>query len=538
MKISFLLLLIVSSINLSAQNHTTKPIRYIFESIHDHMGNLDLNSKKVMLFSEDNRLLYEADFYEGEELDEQFFSYNEDKKLTRDRRIFHKKEECGDYRMTYDESGNLISEVNVNAKGREIEKKTMTYDKSGNMIKHVVEFYHESSDKMIIESAFEYVHEGGKLVSKSGFEDEKKDQIITYKYEHESNTETISRYDSNNKITEKWMTKKDSDGKLIQDVHTKYQDGRSIAKTIDFAYDQHGHILTETMTKTGSSIKKVISFEYKYDEFGNWVERKEFKKSGARESQGAHLKRHIEYFEKTDYNHPPMEMDESYNYETRDGKRVKVFQETHVRINNNKGELEWVVRRNGPDVFQLDEYEYEGGRLVRVNHLNNEKSGNAYTLVRYNADGKPSEESSYGSNGDMNDKIIYTYAKDGKLASKEEIEKGKSILTENYTYDSKSGKVSKCDLVEFEEKTEVTYEYDEYGFLSKTIEVPNGKTAEQTVSQFVYAKGILLKELDFEGKSKKASEEVKYTYEKGEVSKRAIYRGNEIHSEIEFTYFE
>ncbi len=529
---------LISSVNLLAQNHTSKPIRYIFESIHDHMGNLDLNSKKVMLFSEDNRLLYEADFYEGEELDEQFFSYNADKKLTRDRRIFHKKEECGDYRMTYDESGNLISEKNVNSKGKVLEQKTMTYDKSANMISHVVEFYHESSDKMIVESSFKFTYEGNVLKSKTGFEDEKEDQIVSYKYEHTSDSETISRFDQNDKISEKWMTKMDSDGKLLQDVHTKYQDGKSIAKTVDFTYDQYGHILTETLTKTGSSIKKVINFEYKYDEFGNWIERKEFKKSGARESQGAHLKRHIEYFEKTDYNHPPMEMDESYNYETRDGKRVKVFQETHVRINNNQGELEWVVRRNGPDVFQLDEYEYEGGRLIRINHLNNEKSGNAYTLVRYNDEGKASEESSYGSNGDMNDKIIYAYGKDRKLASKEEIEKGKSILTEKYTYDSKSAKVIKSDIVEFEDKTEVTYEYDDNGFLAKTIEVPNGKVAEQTVSQFVYAKGILLKELDFEGKSKKASEEVRYTYENGEISKRAIYRGKEIHSEIDFTYFE
>ena len=48
------------------------------------------------------------------------------------------------------------------------------------------------------------------------------------------------------------------------------------------------------------------NFEYSYDAFGNWTERKEFKKSGARESQGAHLKRIIEYYEESEYKHPPL----------------------------------------------------------------------------------------------------------------------------------------------------------------------------------------------------------------------------------------
>ncbi|MFT4603034.1 MAG: hypothetical protein ACI857_003221 [Arenicella sp.] len=504
------------------------------------MGNLDVNSKKVQLFSDDHRLLYEADFYEGEELDEQFFSYNEAGNLTRDRRVFHKDHECGDYRMTYDAKENLVSEVNMDEKGKEIEKKSMTYDKNGNMLTHQVEFYHESTSKMIVESSFTFTYDGSnKLISKIGFEGEKEDRIYTYKYESSADSESITKYEGASKKVEKWMTKNDANGMLLQDVHTKFQDGKGISKTIDFTYDQHGHILKEELTKTGSSIKKSVNFEYSYDAFGNWTERKEFKKSGARESQGAHLKRIIEYYEESDYKHPPMEMDESYNYENREGKSVKVFQESHVRINNNNGELEWVVRRNGSTLYQVDEYEYEEGKLVRINHLNNEKKANLYTLVRYNQEGLASEEVSFSSNGDVNEKLVLTYTKDGKLKTKEDWEGEKNILTETYTYDSKSGKIVSAEVVEFEDKIAVTYEYDENGSLVKVIEIPNGKTAEQEITEFGYIEKVLITERSYEGKAKKPYEELRYTYDgKAEISKKAVYRQDKIRSEIDFTYFE
>ncbi|MCH2235428.1 MAG: hypothetical protein MK078_14345, partial [Crocinitomicaceae bacterium] len=95
MKNLTLVLTLILSYSLLAQNHSEKPIRFIFETIHDHLGNLDINSKKVMLFGTDNQLVYEADLLEGKELDETFYFYSEDRKLQRLHRNYHQPHESG-----------------------------------------------------------------------------------------------------------------------------------------------------------------------------------------------------------------------------------------------------------------------------------------------------------------------------------------------------------------------------------------------------------------------------------------------------------
>ena len=534
--ISIVLTLVLSGTVL-AQNHSSKPIRFIFESIHDHLGNLDVNSKRVKLFSKkDHHLIYEADLYEGKELDEQFFYYK-DGKLQRDHRIFHNPHESGDYRLIYDSNGNLIEERNVDGDGEMVEKKTMTYDKDGNMLTHKVEFLHRTEGKMITEDYFEFKYENGKLIEKVGFEGEKEERKVTYKYKQDANSKTVMRYGPDGQITEKWVDEWDDKGRLTKKVHSQYINGVERAKTIDFTYDEHGHILTETMSKSGSSVKMVVSFEYVYDDHGNWIERKETKKKGARETPGPHIKRHIEYYEHDDYDHSPMEVDETYEYETRGGERVKVFVESHTRINNNEGQLEWVVRRNGPTLFQVDEYEYKDGKLDKVIHLQNEWKENAYSTAKYNDAGKIVELNSYSHEGSVDDQIVYEYNKDGKLTKKHETTLGKTVLLEEYEYGD-NGKQSKLHLEELGAVYDITYEYDAAGNLIKEVSKPAAKDEETVTTKYEYNdKGWLIKKSHFYGKSKEAHDETVYEYDEwGEMLASMRSKKGVLTTEVRYVY--
>lgn len=546
MKLYFVLLVcLVSGTNFS-QNHDSKPIRFIFESIHDHLGNLDINSKRVQLFSPDHHLLYEADLYDGKELDEQFFYYDQEGKLLRDHRIFHQPHESGDFRMKYDDNGNLIEETNINDKDEILERISMTYDAKGNKISEKKEFLHHFEDKMIPESFFEFTYDQeGRIATKTGWEDEKEDKIVTYKYKHEALKETITKYDAKNVILEKWITKKDTEGRLLEDVHSLYKAGQApVTKTIVFTYDEHDHILTEVLSKSNSSLKKQIIFDYVYDDHGNWIERSERKVMGAKKTEGVHLKRYIEYYEHDEYEHPPMELDESWNWEVHDGKEVKLFQETHVRINNNERQLEWVVRRNGPDIFQLDEYEYKAGRLDRINHLNHQKGDNAYTLAKYDEQGKMTEKTSYSSQGIEDEKILFEYDSKGRLAKKEERfivpsqAELKTEIIEEYKYDG-SGKMVKMELFEYGSEYSLEYEYDGNGRVTKEIQTPNSKDEEVITTTYQYDGKKLVEEVEYDGKEKEVATRITYEYDsRGELIKTAHYRAGTIHSEVDYVYFE
>lgn len=541
MKRLVVILCLSLSIGAFAQNHSKKPIRFIFESIHDHLGNLDVNSKKVQLFDREHRLLYEADLYEATELDEQFFYYDKDGKLLRDHRIFHKEHESGDYRMEYDAKGNLIKETNVNDIDEVLEVKNMTYDAKGNMLTQDVSFLHHLENKMIMESEFAFKYDDkGVLMEKSGWENEKRDEKVTYKYEITAADKTTKRYNAKGDITEKWVEKYDSEGKLIQEVHARYNNGQMKQVTIDIKYDEHGHIIQEIMTKSGSSMQKFVDFEYKYDEYGNWTERKQTKKMGAKVTPGAFLKRHIEYYEDTDYNHPPMEMDESFIFETHEGESFKVFQETHVRINNNQGNLEWVVRRNGQALFQVDEFEYHAdGKLDKVIHLTHEHKDHAYTEAKYNAKGLLVEETSHSSTGAEEERTTYEYNDKDQLVKSEERWGTKIILEETFEYDDKGRLIKEVEIEEGEKMT-ITYEYDASGHLIKETYDPDAKGEEMSRIEYTYDGDKLVKILEFEGKkSTTPTDETRLTYDdRGEVIKKSDYRDGKVHAEVEYVYFD
>ncbi len=540
MKRISLLLCLLSSGLILAQNHTKKPIRFIFESIHDHLGTIELNSKRVKLFSPDNKLLYEADIYAGKELDEEFFFYDASGKLLRNHRNFHQEHESGDFRMTYDAKGNLIAETNLDDRGQTLELISMTYDAKGNMLTRKVEFLHKTENKMITESSFDYTYDAaGKIASRKGWEDEKSDKIVTYKYVYEANSESISRYDAASVLKEKWVKKTDEKGRLLADIHSTYEPGMApVSKTIDFIYDEHDHILTETMSQSNSTVKKQVSFEYVYDAFGNWTERKEKITVGVKASEGVFLKRSIEYYENITYTHPPMELDESYVWEKQEGKDVKIFEESHVRINNNAGELEWVVRRNGQTLFQVDEYEYTNKKLAQINHLILLETGPARTDAKYDDKGLLSELVSLTAGSEIEARTRYMYDDKGQvIRSEEEMREGPNTplataVIEEYKYDA-SGKLIKESVEDYGVKSTIDYEYDATGNLLKEVETAEDGNITTT---YVFEAGKRISKTQISGK---AEDKTTYEYDtRGELIKSKSYQAGVLVSEIGYAYFE
>ncbi len=490
--------------------------------------------------------MYEADLYDGKELDEQFLYYTESGDLLRDHRIFYKEHESGDFNMVYDAKGNLIEETNVNDIGQVLERISMTYDAKGNMLTEEREFLHTYENQMIVESSFSFTYGAdGKIATKKGFENEKEAEIVTYKYKHEATTETISRYNSSDQITEKWITKYDANKKILSEVHTVYAKGQSpVTKTIDYTYDEYGHILKEELSKSNSSVSKQILFEYVYDDYGNWIERTEKKVMGVRVKEGAHLKRTIEYYEKEEYEHPPMELDESFLWDHHDGKDIKIIQETHVRINNNDGQTEWVVRRDGQTLFEVDEYEYKDGKLDRINHLNNSRKENAYTLAKYDDRGLMIEIASYSYLDKVDERTRFTYDEDGRLIKKVEEMTGKShgplkvVLIEEYEYKGGNQPV-KMKLTEYGSIYNVEYEYDANGSLISETQTPDAKDEEIYTTQYSYEGGKIASKIVYEGKSEEPYDKATYKYDdRGELLQSAHFKHGVITSEIDYVYFE
>ncbi|MBN4071230.1 hypothetical protein JYT72_01845, partial [Crocinitomix catalasitica] len=428
-----------------------------------------------------------------------------------------------------------------------LQRITRTYNADGNKITEKKFFLHHNENKMIQETSFEFTYrENGKIASKKGWEDGKEDKIVTYKYKHEENSETISKYSATNSLLEQWITKTDENGRLLADIHSLHTTGQAaVTKTIEFTYDKYDHILVETLSKSNSTVKMQILFEYSYDQFGNWIERKEKKIKGVKETEGNHLIRTIEYYDVDEYGHPPMEMDESYSWEMRDDKRIKIFEESHVRINNNMGELEWVVRRNGQDLFQVDEYEYEDGSLIRINHLNHEKEQKAYTLGTFDEKGLTTEIATYSFDGKINERSLFEYDGKDRLIKQEDQFSGpnhgplKTEIVEEFKYDDGIDKVIKSNLVEYGSKYVVEYEYDDGGNLVKEILTPGSKDEEVITTSYIYENGNLVLEVEVEGKSKVPSDEAKYEYDdRGAVIRSTHYRDGKLHAEIDYVYFE
>jgi len=292
-------------------------------------------------------------------------------------------------------------------------------------------------------------------------------------------------------------------------------------------------------------LSQTITFEYKYDNYGNWLEKREFKGTGSEKTETALIKRRIEYFSRIAYDHPPMELDEQFTFHldanTKQEKLIST--ETHVRINDENGNVNWVSRRNGADIFQLDESQYEEGRLVKTVHLNNEKKENAYTVYEYNVKNQITLEASFSFEDKIDEKIIYTYNSKDQLVKKEtyftDMAHGNLHveISEEFEYDEDGQKV-KGILVEYGETYAMDFRW-KGGRLIEYVQTPKGGEESPFAERYGYSGDLLtsIEIYDGGGKDPIEKEEHKFNGD-GDILKSSFYQGEKLVEIINYEYFE
>ena len=546
MKTIALALLVFSSIAALSQNHSKQSIRFIFETEHDIIGNFETNTKKIKLFNHQNHLCYEADLFEGKELDETFFYYDKKGKLVKERRIFSKQEDCGILEIAYDKLGNIVEETEINTAGQVLVKISMTYDKMGNLTHKQRELKHNNDDALFVDYSFDFSYsEAGELLSKKGFERGNQNDVYIFKYTKQGTKQFIEKFDSEGKLKEKWV--EDYEGKQKVEYEHILVSGDSQEKKVDvkYGYDEHGNLIRERIYKN-DKLSKTITFEYKYDPYGNWTEKVEYEGTGDQKKERAKITRRIEYFKTLAYEHPPMELDETFTFETDPNTQQEkmVSSETHVRINDEEGNVNWVSRRNGPTLYQCDESEYsDEGQLVKTVHLNNEKKENAYTLFEYNSKGQVTLEASYSFEDKIDEKIVYSYNAKDQLVKKEEyisdISHGNMVveILEEFEYDEDGNKV-RGKLVEFGEEYAMDFRY-KGGKLIEYVQTPKAGEEAPFAERYTYSGDNIASIEIYEdgGKDPKEKEIHKFNGE-GDIIKSSFYEGDKLIEVINYEYFE
>ena len=138
----------------------------------------------------------------------------------------------------------LIEEITYNAKGAFYNKSTYKYDDDGNQIEIS---WHKKNGELKYHVLKEY-DENGNMT--------KEDDLIGILGERGS-TMTYSFNDKNQVIETNFTS----------------NDGMEYTRTTD--YDEYGNIISENSVSSSFMNTFNYNYEYKYDAFGNWIERKE-----------------------------------------------------------------------------------------------------------------------------------------------------------------------------------------------------------------------------------------------------------------------
>ena len=156
------------------------------------------------------------------------------------------------YIYTYDKQGNRIEFNDFSKDGSLNSRKTYKYDAQGNAI----EFHRFNAD--------------GSLDSRS-----------TYKYDTKGNKIESNRFEADGSFDARYTYKYDMQGNETEKSSFKANGSLSWKKT--YAYDLKGNKVLYKRYKANGDLKSSMSWEYTYDQQGNWTKRIKFKNKIAQE---------------------------------------------------------------------------------------------------------------------------------------------------------------------------------------------------------------------------------------------------------------
>ncbi len=176
----------------------------------------------------------------------------------------------------YDNNGNKIEENLYFDDGNLDTKLINLYDNKGNMIEaNVYTPYGSLEDKY----TFKYDEMRNRIEEKQYCSDDRLRIKRTYKYDNKGNMIEEKWQDFDSFKTKKYVYKYDNKGNIIEKY--RYASDGSLDRKSSYKYDNNGNMIKmkDSYHNDNAMLENKYTFEYYYDEQGNWTRRIQFENS-------------------------------------------------------------------------------------------------------------------------------------------------------------------------------------------------------------------------------------------------------------------
>ena len=194
-------------------------------------------------------------------------------------------------KYVYDSQNNLIQNYIYDSYGDLDKKIIYKNDNKGNKIEELI---YDENDSLI--KKYTYVYDlRGNLKKEFEYNPQGLKSKKTYKYDLKGNLKKEKFYRSNGELDGKYIYKYDSQGKVI----AKYWFTTKVWLTLKltykntYKYNSQGDLIEEILYKNDGSIENKRSYEYEYDNQGNWIRAIEY---DTKEKPQYIIIRKIEYY--------------------------------------------------------------------------------------------------------------------------------------------------------------------------------------------------------------------------------------------------
>ena len=199
----------------------------------------------------DHAIIKDIFFINGSKVRTQQYVYKYNEKGALSEKMYSFKDVCDiNYKYIYDEQGNLIKETSFYKDNSPGQYDAYKYDAKGNQIE-MSSFYEDG--KLLYRKTYEYDTKGNVIRENSFGPYNELNSYSEYKYN-----------DKGNKIEKNYFSK---DG--ILDERTSYK------------YDKQENLIEEKIFKSNGDLKDIRTYQYKYDNKFNWIEKKSLSKSNS-----------------------------------------------------------------------------------------------------------------------------------------------------------------------------------------------------------------------------------------------------------------
>jgi len=189
------------------------------------------------------------------------------------------------WHSAYDERGNLVEvrHNNIQYKSNLHSIRTYFYDDRNRLIRQLVRRYSQNGD---LEYTFSYSYDVLGNVIEEVYQHEEANFSTKWSYTYDPMNERTREtfYNSEGMVfTGYHVTNEyDSDGRLVDTIRHDLS-GVQQSRT-SHSYNEHGHLTESTTYNPDNSLNSVTTYEYIYDEWGNWIEKRTFTTNNLRET--------------------------------------------------------------------------------------------------------------------------------------------------------------------------------------------------------------------------------------------------------------